>query len=262
MKAKMRTDRKCSAILAAGAGVAVCLSSGEANAVLGTLTGTKANFTAVHTTTSNHAGTIVLNEGYTPEIRFGVVYYYWGATSQSFVINATATNTVRAERTGTGAGKLELFSLGESIGLGDFGNPGVGCDADNLPLGAKKYVVYYFGNPKKYGWMEVTASGAKNISIGKWSFENSVGEGIKTLAGSITARKLALSGNGAKLYWSNDNEDGVARYEVQAKDVAGEWQAVDSDTPGQGRYGATVAGEAEYRLVVERIDGTTEEATF
>ncbi len=260
MKAKKLTDRKCSAILAAGAGVAVCLSSGEASAVQGTLTGTKANFTAVYTTTTNHAGTIVLNLSGAPEVKFEVVSYYWSASSQTFVLNATAANTVRAER--TGAGKLELFSVGDSISLGDFGNPGVGCDADNLPLGAKKYVVYYFGNPKKYGWMEVTASGANNISIGQWSFESNVGDGIKTLAGSITTHKLALSGSSTKLHWTNDNEDGVARYEVQAKDASGEWQAVDSDTPGEGHYAAKVDNDAQCRLVVEKVDGTTEEVEF
>ena len=66
----------------------------------------------------------------------------------------------------------------------------------------------------------------------------------------------------AKLHWTNDNEDGVARYEVQAKDGAGEWAAVDSDVPGEGSYAAKVSADAVCRLVVENIDGSTDEIDF
>ena len=84
----------------------------------------------------------------------------------------------------------------------------------------------------------------------------------KPLSDSVTTRKLDLSDGRAKLHWANTNEDGVARYEVQAKDASGAWRAVDSSAPGESRYSATVAKDATCRLVVEMVDGKTHEANF
>jgi hypothetical protein len=114
-----------------------------------------------------------------------------------------------------------------------------------------------------YGWVGVTSTSANGMSISfnKWAYDNT-GAPIMTLADTVTTRKMTLSDGRVKLHWTNANEDGIARYEVQTKDASGAWKAVDSDAPGVGKYGATVAKDAQCKIVVEKVDGTTEEVAF
>ena len=99
------------------------------------------------------------------------------------------------------------------------------------------------------------------MTLDQWGYENT-GASIHTLAGSVTARKLGLADGREKLVWSNANEEGVARYEVQTKDAAGQWHAVSSEAPGAGMYSMAVPAGAECRVVVEKVDGTAEHIAF
>jgi hypothetical protein len=73
---------------------------------------------------------------------------------------------------------------------------------------------------------------------------------------------LVLTNGQEKLHWSNDSEDGVARYEVQSQDASGAWTAADSDVPGSGSYSTKIDSGKTCRLVVEMTDGPTKEIAF
>lgn len=117
------------------------------------------------------------------------------------------------------------------------------------------------GNAIRYGWLHIVSHFApQQIQIDTWGY-NQTGGNIRTLSDTVTAKKLALSDGRLKLNWTSKNEQGVARYEVQARDAAGQWASLDSDAPGAGRYSTTVA-PGVYRLVVEKVDGTVEVMAF
>lgn len=129
----------------------------------------------------------------------------------------------------------------------------------------KYFAVRFNSGGNKYGWVHVQSPSSDGswLKVTRWGYNDQVGGTITTLADSISARQLSLSDGRVKLYWANANEDGIARYEVQTKDaVAGAWKAVRSDAVGAGAYSATVPSNAEYRVVVEKVDGTTEEVAF
>ncbi len=118
------------------------------------------------------------------------------------------------------------------------------------------------GGVPYYGWLHIESSSFNHVTVDKWAYKDEASGTIMTLSDSVTTRKTGLTDGRVKLHWTNANEDGVARYEVQAKNAAGTRQALDSDTPGEGRYTAKANGAAECRLVIEQIDGTREEVEF
>lgn len=131
-------------------------------------------------------------------------------------------------------------------------------------LGAtNKYFAFSFEDSgTKFGWVHVIdATDIGFLRIDTWAY-NTLGNPIKTLSDSVTTSRLALTDGKEKLHWSNDNEDGVARYELQSQDASGAWQAAGSDVPGSGSYSAKVDSGKTCRLVVEMTDGSTKEIDF
>jgi hypothetical protein len=134
---------------------------------------------------------------------------------------------------------------------------------NEIYVGDKYYAMSFQDSGTKLGWVHVVQTNAEGtlLVIDQWSYNGSGGT-IKTLSDSVTTSRLALTGGQEKLYWSNDNEDGVARYEVQSRDASGAWQAADSDVPGSGSYSAKVDSGKTCRLVVEMTDGSTKKVDF
>ncbi len=246
MNTKKRFNRKCSALLAAGAGAAVCLSGGgAANAaiVTGNPLGSKLGLTAFPV--SYHMRAFTSKVTWSMHNRGGSLIEFRSFAGSPLV-------------NGTGGASIAMHNADVTIGTGM--SNGFGNDLDVPTSVTNKYIAVQFQDGgTRYGWLRVPtmSNGGKTIHIDLWGYENA-GATIKTLAESVVTQQLALSDGRVKLHWTNANEDGVARYEVQSKDASGEWQAVDSDTPGEGHYSATVAKDAQCRLVVEKVDGTTE----
>jgi hypothetical protein len=240
MSKKQRTkNRKCSALLAAGVGAAVCMTGGSpAHAVNGLVSATN--------------GTSVFN---------GVTsIYLFGFKAAALLISPTMVDvggSLSFVENGTGKFLNRFSSVTISSGLY------FGGGVASLSSTSNTYIGMSFNDGgTKYGWVRVVDYTNPTLTISNWSYNNSVGGSIKTLSDSVTTSRLALSDGKEKLHWSNDNEDGVARYEVQSKDATGAWQAADSDVPGSGSYSAKVDSGKICRLVVEMTDGSTKEIAF
>ncbi len=262
MKTKNMRNRKCSAILAAGAGAAVCLTSaGTAHAAI--VTG---NISASNGGTSFSGTTVFGSNGKSYLKAFGDQVSWRLRTDSpgarfSWMKNFPQINGVSAATVNgcllAGHNADLTVSAGMANGFGQ--NRKIPASVSN------KYMAVRFRDTNLdyyHGWMHIVTGSNNTISFDKWGYQGTIEGSIKTLSDSVTTRKLALSDGQTKLHWANENEDGVARYEVQAKDAAGQWQAVDSNTPGDGAYAAKVDSDAECRLVVERVDGDTEEFAF
>ncbi len=265
MKNTTSSKRKCSAMLAAGAGAAVWLTTQGANASV--VTG---NVSTLNTGNKTFVvGTGVVNVHPLPPnliadaaIAFDSVHV-WMELGGALFWNGTGFTTVWANFKLAAGGYIAALSAHVTV---DGAMTNLAQTAFMPPSQSDKYFAVRYGlTPSTYGyaWINVvsTSSDAKTIVFGKWAYENS-GAAIKTLADSVTTQQLKLSDGQVKLHWANANEDGVARYEVQAKDASGAWKAVDSSTPGESRYSATVAGGSTCRLVVEKVDGATQEINF
>ena len=228
----MERTKKCSALLAASAGAAVCLSGGPAFAVSGT------------------TGPTIAPMAYAPMFGGAIVMAnYVGVMLGGY----TLTNSIQVALVGT---YVATYGPGVDCATGVFANYGKA-----LPGGPDRFIKIKFNNGTQYyGWSQFTKTGT-NYEFGAWSYD-AEGNNIWTLADSVTASKLGLSDGREKLVWSNANEEGVARYEVQAKDASGAWHAVSSEAPGAGMYSVAVPAGSECRVVVEKVDGTAENIGF
>ncbi len=254
MKSKKSRKRKCSALLAAGAGAAVCLSGGAGHATIqsGTITGSNTKATFIR-------GTIKIF-GSQASFYMNSSFYSMGISGffPAWIDAGGYLGTAKFPRAGTNV--MDLAGDVDLPGALNFQDDGVlKSSVSNKYLGVR-----FNASGTKYGWL-VYSTGAvgsgHDLALSSWGYQDDGGS-IKTLSDSVSTHKLALSGSSTKLHWTNDNEDGVARYEVQTQDASGEWQAIDSDTPGEGVYAAKVDSDAQCRLVVEKVDGTTEEVKF
>ncbi len=248
MKAKHLRHRKCSVLLAAGAGAAVCLSQPHAAVSSGSI--------------DNSFGKSVPFGVFNDELNISV-YTFTSSLIGLQLTNGTS-NTAFFHGDGGGSNTV-IFQAADA----DVSGLAFATQTVNIPYGVPaspylgiKFTIDGVGGTYYYGWIEITNATASKLHVGDWGWNNSPGTNIKTLSDSLTTTKLPVASGLTRLHWTNDNEDGVARYEVQAKDASGEWQAIDSDTPGEGRYTAKVDRDAQCRLVVEMVDGTTEEAEF
>ena len=227
----MQYSKKCSVMLAAGMGAAVCLSGTPALAVSG-LDGNDIPFNMKH---SEFSGKISL-------------------------FNSTGTWLAKAGGNNTGFARTGVYLQTYNTGV----NCEVGSFATSVKLnsvGPDRYIKIRFNDGTQYyGWSQFQVSGSTFL-FGAWSYAP-VGSGIKTLSSSVSASKLGLSDGRTKLLWSNTNEDGIARYETQTKDASGAWTTVSSDAAGAGSYSATVPAGVACRIVVEKVDGATEEIGF
>lgn len=254
MKHTQKSMRKSSALLAAGAGAAVCLTGGGAQAV-------------------GVTGSIVNSNGTT---NFGPMDFLKACNSLANWFLQVYTNTTSSAlydfafscRNGYGMlnqnGSYARAHNGGVVVSSSM--PGGFADYMKIPAGvSNKYFAVRYGNlggaGVRYGWLHVKSTTANTISLDKWGYEFNGGT-IKTLADSIKASSLALSDGRVQLHWTNANEEGVARYEVQAKDASGAWNAVSSEVPGAGMYSIAVPAGSTCRVVVEKVDGTTEEIGF
>lgn len=245
--------RKCSAALAAGAGAAVCLTGGgpaQAAFVSGPIAVTNGGQTVWA------AGDTMWAFGHQASWGFwvsggGRIGFSWAAGSGS--LNGTVP--------GTGV-MIAAHSAGVTISAGMANG-----FADHLKVPSnvvnEYFAVRFKAGGTRYGWLRAVSSnaGGTSVTIDRWGYDNAGGT-CKTLSDSVTTQKLSLSDGRVKLHWSNANEDGVARYQVQTQDALGAWHPTGSETPGEGRYAAVVPQDAVCRLVVEKVDGTAEEIGF
>lgn len=274
MRNAVSSKRKCSALLAAGAGVAVCLTGGgRAVGVTGnvsSLNGGQKTFTApvgvweyVNIVPGLMDSPAALNSN-----TLGRGAQIWLPRNHVTTTAGPGTQTTSRNnhiaQNGLPGGYLTALAAGVTVGPA---LPAFTSSWGYLPHSlTNKYFAVAFATSLTtydYGWLEVvsTSANGKIIQFGKWGY-NATGAAIKTLAGSVITHQVGLSDGRVKLLWNNGNEDGVARYEVQVKDVSGAWHAVDSTTPGEGRYATTLAGGSECRLLVENVDGATQEIAF
>lgn len=250
MKDMNSLKRKCSAALAAGAGVAVCLTGGgpvQAVFISGSIAGTNAGVTVFAPADSVFAfGSLA--RWYLNNAGGGRISFSW--FSDPGVLNGTGVGSYAAAH---GAGIT--VSAGMPNGFHNL------CWVPSSL--SDKYFAVQFLSGTRYGWLHVVSSNAAggSITIDKWGYENTGGT-CKTLLDSVATQTLRLSDGRVQLHWTNANEDGVARYEVQAKDASGAWQALGSEAPGDGHYAAVAAANSECRLIVEKVDGTTADIGF
>ena len=247
--------RKCAATLAAAAGAAICLSAPTAMATSGSFKDTNTNLSVVQTQGFWRLfGSKVRFYVFTSSTRIQIQKVPLTNGGASFLFNETAFPYVKLHNAGVtvSPGMAGTFSGFASISTNQ----------------SDKYIACTFldGGVTRNAWIHIISSapGGDSVTIHEWSYNDSLdGSGtIKTLSSAIVTKKLALTDGTVKLLWTNKNEDGVARYQIQAKDADGSWRAVDSDAAGDGRYSVKTAPADAYRLVVETIDGATEEVAF
>ncbi len=260
MKSTSSSKRKCSAVLAAGAGVAVCVTGGGAV------------YAATGNIAASNGGNALFPAGVNMKA-FGSLASFnvqiFGGKVAMICVTMTlgdpflGTPGVNPVTVAIPAPYVRMLNAGVAVSAGLVN----GFHYDGyIPAGVAdgKYigVTFEVGPNTRYGWIHVVSATLTNVTFDKWGSNTLDANVINTLSDSVTMRKLDLSDGRAKLHWANTNEDGVARYEVQTKDASGAWRAVDSSAPGESRYSATVAKDATCRLVVEMVDGKTHEATF
>jgi hypothetical protein len=250
LKTSKKTLRKCSAFLAAGAGAgaAVCLSSGGAQA---------AKVTGLIAASNAGKNTFVAND---LQKCFGSKASWSWLAGGPHVFLSHIGASMNGTRTGINA-YIAMHNAGVVISAGIANE----WDGSYLPDNASdKYIAvkFPFGGTR-YGWIHVISTNGTGTSIAmdKWGYEDT-GASIKTLGESVSAKTLGLSDGRTKLMWSNTNEEGIARYKAQTKDASGAWTTVSSDAAGAGSYSATVPAGASCRLVVEKVDGAVEEIGF
>ena len=268
MKRKKMLTRKCSALLAAGTGAAVCLGSGhfsgtaEAAISTGRFRDSNAGGTATGTASWQDGPTFTAQA-----FNNGALTWLVTTNLGSLFFHPVNAGPTQMQIEGPGGGNHPV-NPGVSItsGLAWQSTIFMGSGTNFNDGGNPKYFMVRFttngGANWNYGWWRMRFYSIANVLVKDWGFENNVDTTLLTLSDTLVTRKLSLVDGKAKLHWTNKNEDGVSRYEVQKRDAAGEWREVDSDTPGDGRYTAKVAGEGEYRLVVEKVDGTTAAVDF
>ena len=241
----MQHTKKCSAILAAGAGAAVCLSGSPALAVSGPAGN---NLVSMGGTQTEFGGKISLS------------------VSMSFLCGRGSNNTEMVRATFGMPWHIATYASNAQCTSLFSGGSWAGCTLRvvGVPGGDNRYIKIRFndGGGYKYGWSQYKDLGGGTWQFGAWSYSNTVDGAILTLADSVKAQKLGLADGREKLVWSNANEEGVARYEVQAKDASGAWNAVSSEAPGAGMYSIAVPKGSNCRIVVEKVDGTAENIAF
>lgn len=256
MNKTFSNGRKCSALMAASAGAAVCLTGGGYAAVV---TGKVADLNSGRQTFGASSFQVL------PAAVGGHARLQSSHSTTIFFYSRTFSGVSRAARVVTTASYIAALSASISIknGLPHFSRAyaSVPHSVTNkyfgvaYPVSKTEYV---------YGWLEVksTNSSGTSISFDKWGYNNAPDTPIKTLADSLTTHTLSLSDGRVKLYWANTNEEGIARYEVQKEDASGTWSAVDGEIPGEGHYSAAAPKGSTCRLLVEMLDGATREIRF
>ena len=262
----MKDTRKCSALLAAGAGAAICLTSGGAQAAM--VTGL---FRSSNTSAGTATGASDWKRAYFFDAKaFNVPGLNWMGIPNMIYLNIGAPAvgvTTYLQVAGNPAGAHLLMNPGQTIDSALNWHNYVRMTTGTYFNGSseKYYAVRFTTNSGanwKYGWWRMTWIATDRIQVRGWGYQSLSDTATLTLADSITARKLGLADGREKLVWSNANEEGVARYEVQAKDASGAWNAVSSEVPGAGMYSIAVPKGNECRVVVEKVDGTAENIAF
>lgn len=250
---KRLIKRKSSAVLTACAGAAVCLTGGGvAQAVTGSINASN--------------GRVSFGYSIYPIFRaFGgkVSFNIFSSTLMDFEPIGNKTTQVLMYVTSIrkfSAGVLITSAMGGVWGGARTFPPHLGHGSLHAPVSDKYFAVRFTEGTLRYGWVHVVSASDTLLQLDTWGYDTD--GNITTLSGSVTTRRLGHSDGKITLCWANANEDGVARYEVQAKDASGVWRAVDSGLPGEGVYTAKGDSDAEYRLVIEKVDGTTEETGF
>jgi hypothetical protein len=238
MKNANRTLRKTSVLIAAGVGAAVGLSNPPAHAV----TGADGNDISFGGSATELSGKVTLMYGKTYTVNV-LIQHGGNATS----VAKNAGNFLRTYSAGV-ACNTGSFYLGAIIAPGSAGGP------------AKYIKIRFNDGVQKFGWSQYQKVGTV-LHFGAWGYNNT-GGAIKTLGESVTAHVVPLANGKNKLFWTNANEDGIARYEAQTQDASSAWTTVGSEAAGAGSYAATVPAASNCRIVVEKVDGSTEAIGF
>ena len=258
----MQHTRKCSALLAAGTGAAVCISGGGAQAAMSTGLFRDSNTGGTATGASDWK--------FTPPFMsaraFGIPFTLWGASEYIpgyLFIAGLQTSSVIMEIAGQTGGFVSLLDAGNVVDSALNWHSYVRIPTSfTFDGSSEKYFAVRFsgdsGTNWYYAWWRITYLSSIHVQVRNWGYQTDENTATQTLADSVTARKLGLSDGREKLVWSNANEEGVARYEVQVKDASGAWNAVSSEAPGAGMYSIAVPAGAECRVVVEKVDGSVE----
>ena len=228
--ASRNTARTSPAIMVAGVGAAVCLSStaveaasdkagvdipaGEKRAELGG----KVSF-------SNYNGAFLLG------------------TNAAFVVGSVILGYLKMFDTGV---KCSTVTASEGF-----------RSSLKLVDSSSGYIKIKFNDAgsTKYGWSYFSRNGTI-FEFGAWSYSDT-GSPINTLGESVKTSRLDLAGGKAMLHWTNGYEEGVATYSIEVE-RNGAWEAVASFAPGDGRYSIEASAAAAYRLVTEGVDGATD----
>lgn len=241
-------SRKCAAFLTAGVGAAVCLTSSQAFAAFksGTIAGSNGGRTAFHINNKLHALDDIVS---------------WKCTTSGGP-NLYLIASKGVGRFHVNGAFIEAFDAGVVVGasLGGFGS-GVKIP---LSISNKYFAVSFNSGGTHYGWLHVVSTNANGseLIVDRWGYQTTVNATCKTLTDAVSVKKLSLANGQTKLVWGNENEDGVARYEVQSQDAQGNWKTLDSRTPGDGSYSLNTPKDTTCRLVIEGVDGTTEQKNF
>ena len=243
--------RKCGPVAGAFAGAALCISAvpvSNAAVQSGNITGSNPASVFTFNTTNTFAINLFSSRAQMSIIRQPGAPLFVQSAGGSLAFNSAGPYVAALNSGVTVSGAM----------AGGFDINGYVFDN----LSGKFLAVGFSDGGNRFGWVRITTPGDQSsFSADLWGFEDT-GATIRTADETVSTKVLALSSGKTRLTWTNANEEGVSRYEVQAKGTDGAWSAVDSDTPGAGTYATTLPGDREYRLVLELTDGETTEVDF
>ncbi len=243
-KRKQRSRAKTSpALLAFGAGAAVCLSSTGAQAVSG-----------VDALTIPAAGGqgAIWDGRILAKIQGSMLIFAAGKASIGSAMVQKSAGTINHPFVTFAAGKAC-----SSIGMGSWGAT-ARVRAGTAVTGYLKIRIKISGT-NRYGWSKLYRDEG-TLTFSDWSFSDT-DKRIETLGASVTTRRLELTGGGAMLHFASGNEEGVASYFVEAK-RDGDWKKVASFAPGERSYSLKGDQGTSYRLVTERVGGKSSTQEF
>jgi hypothetical protein len=259
--------RKCSPLAAVAAGAAMCLSSGTAHAVSGSVgaSNTAQTFSYFNKVVNLFGGkaSFGIEQTYSPTAGTSGGYYY-GPMRLKAGVGSPLFNA-------TGGSYVNLHDQGVVVSAG-LAN-GFQNSLEVPPGIVNQYLAVKFvdAGEDRFGWVNLNQSTVEpnpgglsantlTISLSDWSY-NDTGGSIQTLANPLSLKTLPLANGATQLHWSNPNESGVASYTLQ-RQLNGSWETVQTDTPQTGHYTAPATAGTSYRVLVEQVDGTIQTTNF
>jgi hypothetical protein len=243
-------SRQCSPVLALATGAAICLGAVPAGAAIVTGTLTQTDFANGETA-----------KVFDSKVSLFWKYYYFSPGVGVLVLDPLGPNSALVRANGFGG--IDFRPAGSYLGPGVYPVQNVSVQVQEDVTDEYISIKFQQSGQTHFGWVHVINSdlGLESIQLDKWGYENAANTSLLTLAPSCATRHLSLANGSSKLCWTNANEQGVSRYEVQQKDAAGKWQSVSTEVPNGGQYSFS-AKSGTYRLLVEKLDGSSEVLSF